>query len=79
MKNIPKSLQSKYKGEVATKADPSSGIEKPLTPVYQARVPLDDPEGLLSIGLTGNAKVYAGWQTLAQRSWRFVARTFNFR
>lgn len=79
MKNIPKSLQSKYKGEVATKPDQSSGQEKPLSPFYQARVPLDDPEGLLSIGLTGNAKVHAGKQTLAQRTWRFIARTFNFR
>jgi putative peptide zinc metalloprotease protein len=78
LESIPKSLQSKYKGDVATKADPT-GVERPLTPVYQARVPLEDPEGLLSIGLTGNAKVHAGWQTLAKRTWRFVARTFNFR
>ena len=46
---------------------------------YQARAPLDDPEGLLFIGLRGKAKVHAQWQTLASRTWRYLVRTFNFK
>lgn len=77
LKVSPRSLSNKYKGELATKTD-DSGQERPLTTSYQVRVPLEDPEQLLVMGLKGRAKIYAGKQTLAQQLWRYVARTFNF-
>jgi hypothetical protein len=73
----PKNLSNKAGGELATKTD-AAGVERPLSPSYQVRIPLDDEEGMLRIGLRGRAKVYATSRTLAQRLWRFVSRTFNF-
>jgi putative peptide zinc metalloprotease protein len=68
-------------GEVATRQDPS-GILRPLSPSYQARVPLHDPDGLLRLGLRGQAKIhmdYQSWQTIGGRLWRYVTRTFHFK
>ncbi len=75
-------LAGKAGGELPTKTDPTTGVEKPIGTVYQARVPLPNPDGLLIPGLRGRAKVhvdYAHWLSLGQRIWRFVTRTFNFR
>ncbi len=77
----PKRLSTKSKGELPTKTDPITGIERPQSTSYQARVPLEDPEGLFQIGLRGRAKVYMGrplWQSLGARLWHVVSRTFNF-
>jgi multidrug efflux pump subunit AcrA (membrane-fusion protein) len=70
-------LSNKSGGEIATKTD-ASGRERPLSASYQARVPLDDPEGLLRLGLCGQAKIHAHWETLGARAWRYLARTFSF-
>ena len=78
----PNALSTKYKGELATKTDPTSGVEHPMSTSYQARVPLDEPKDLLPLlrlGLTGQAKIYADPQTCAARLWRFIGRTFNFK
>lgn len=75
-------LAGKAGGELATKTDPKTGIEKPISTVYQARVPLPDPDNLLIPGLRGRAKIHVDskhWLTIGQRVWRFVTRTFNFR
>jgi hypothetical protein len=40
---------------------------------------LDDPEGVIRPGMRGRAKIHAGYQTLGQRFWRYVTRTFNFK
>ena len=74
----PRSLSNKSGGDVITKTD-ESGAERPQNTSYQARAPLDDPEGLLFVGLRGKAKVHAQWQTLASRTWRYLVRTFNFK
>lgn len=74
-------LSSRAGGELATKTDPASGAERPASTSYQARVPLDDPDGLLRLGLRGQAKVFMGfkgWQTIGGRIWRTITRTFNF-
>jgi len=74
-------LSGKGGGELATTTT-ASGIEKPASPTYQARVPLDDTEGLLRVGLRGQAKIYMQfnqWQSLGSRVWRFLKRTFHFR
>ncbi len=74
-------LSNKGGGEVATTTDPS-GVERPMSPSYQARVSLDDPDGLLRLGLRGQAKIHMdsqGWQTIGGRLWRYLTRTFHFR
>jgi putative peptide zinc metalloprotease protein len=81
LKASSRRLSTKAGGELATKTDPS-GIERPMSTSYQVRVPLDDPQHLLRLGLRGQAKVHMGfedWQTLGQRFWRFLTETFNFR
>jgi len=78
LKVSPRHSSNKAGGDLATKTD-ESGVERPLNVSYQARVPLDDPDGLLRIGLRGQAKIYAGHLTLGQRLWRYIAQTFNFR
>ncbi|TVS14504.1 MAG: biotin/lipoyl-binding protein [Planctomycetaceae bacterium] len=74
-------LSSRAGGDVSTQQDRGTGQLRPLSTSYQARVPLDDQEdlrGLLTIGQHGSAKVYTRWQSLGQRLYRFVARTFHF-
>ena len=56
----------------------ASGIERPLSVVYQASVPLDDPLGQIVVGTTGTARIHAGYQPLFQRLWRTACRTFHF-
>ena len=70
-------LSQKSGGELATQTD-ADGNERPLSTTYQARVAIDDPEGLLRQGLRGEAKIHAGSETIAGRLWRYLARTFNF-
>jgi putative peptide zinc metalloprotease protein len=82
LKVSSKRLSAKGGGELATKTDPNTGAEKPASTSYQARVPLDDPDGLLRLGLRGQAKVFMefkGWQTIGGRIWRVITRTFNFK
>jgi len=78
LKVSSKRLSTKSGGELATKTD-EAGVERPMSPSYQVRVPLDDPDGLMRLGLRGRAKIHADWQTLGQRIWRFITSTFNFR
>ena len=56
----------------------ADGIERPLSVVYQANVPLDDPAGQIVVGATGLARIHAGYQPLWQRLWRSACRTFRF-
>lgn len=70
-------LASQAGGDLGTQAD-ASGMLRPISTSYQARVPLDPTEGVLRVGLTGTAKVYTGWQSLGQRLRRVIYRTFHF-
>ena len=81
LKVAPRRLSSKAAGELATKTD-AAGVERPVSTSYQARVPLDDPDSLLRLGLRGRAKVHMGlseWQSIGQRLWRYLTQTFHFR
>ena len=71
-------LASKAGGPVATQTD-ESGIERPQSTSYQAHVDIDDPGGLMRLGVRGQAKIHSDWQTLASRTWRFITQTFNFK
>ena len=70
-------LSSKTGGDLMTKQD-ATGAERPINTSFQARAPLEDPDGNLVQGLRGTAKIYADWQPLGKRLWRFLVRTFNF-
>jgi putative peptide zinc metalloprotease protein len=79
MKVTPRQLQQKAGGDVVTKPDEANS-DKPMNTSYQARADLDDPDGLLLVGVRGQAKIHASrWQTLGRRGWRYLTRTFNFK
>jgi putative peptide zinc metalloprotease protein len=77
MEAAPARLASAAGGQLATRTD-QSGVERPLSVVYQASVPLDDPTGEIVVGTTGLARIHAGYQPLWQRLWRGACRTFRF-
>jgi len=70
-------LAAKGGGELATRTD-QAGSERPLSVVYQANVPIDDPAGAIVVGATGLARIHAGYQPIWQRVWRSACRTFHF-
>jgi putative peptide zinc metalloprotease protein len=79
LKISPPRLSNKSGGELPTKTDPHSGVERPVSTSYQARVPLDDETGLMRLGLRGTARIQTDWIPLGTRFWRFVTHTFNFK
>lgn len=78
LKAVSQRLSNKNKGEVSTQTE-QDGTEKPQTPSYKVDVPLNNSEGLMEVGLTGQAKIHAEPQTIAFRIWRVIAETFNFK
>ena len=66
LKVTPQRLSTKSGGELPTKTDPHTGVEKPMSTSYQARVPIDDPDGLIRLGLRGQARVYTDWLSLGR-------------
>lgn len=78
LKLLPRQLSNSAGGDVAAKRDAAGG-ERPRSTSYQVRVqPLDDPDGLLRMGLSGRAQIHAGTQTAAAMLTRAFARTFRF-
>ncbi len=77
MQSAPRALASQTGGSLPTAPD-QEGRLRPLSVTYQASAPLDDPEGLIVPGATGQARIHAGHQTLAQRAWRTLCATFRF-
>jgi len=76
----PTGLSSQAGGELNTKTDPT-GVQRPMSTSYQARVPLDEQgklQGLLCTGMRGRAKVSTKWQSLGKRLSRYISRTFHF-
>jgi putative peptide zinc metalloprotease protein len=71
-------LSTKAGGEMPTETDPS-GVERPTSTTYEALAPLDDPDGLLRLGLRGRAKIHTRWQTVGKRLWRFANQLINFK
>jgi putative peptide zinc metalloprotease protein len=76
---VDKRMAGKVGGGVATVSSPTTGVEKPQETSYQARVPVEDSEGLLRLGLRGQAKIYTAPETLATRLWRLLTHTLHFR
>ncbi len=76
--DTPRQLSSKSGGEFMSKTD-EGGKERPLSKSFRASAPIEDKEAKLVQGLRGTAKVYANWQSLGTRLWRYLIRTFNFK
>ena len=55
----------------------ASDPNQPIEPAYQASCHIDDPAGQIVVGGTGQARIFAGYQTLAYRFRRYIARTFS--
>jgi putative peptide zinc metalloprotease protein len=79
LKVTPQRLSTRSGGELPSKTDPRTGVESPQSTSYQARAPIDDPEGLVRLGVRGQARVYTDWLPIGTRLWRLVAHTFNFK
>jgi putative peptide zinc metalloprotease protein len=78
VKTSPAHLSSLHGGPLATQTG-QDGVARPLSPVFDALVPLpDDKNGVLRIGLVGEAKIATKPRTLGSRLWRYLSRTFNF-
>ncbi len=75
---IPNELTTNSGGEIASKQDPKTGVNKPLTAVFEVIIPIDNPELLLQPGLRGFAKIDAGHSTLAWWLVRLMSKTFHF-
>jgi putative peptide zinc metalloprotease protein len=78
MQTAPARLRGKGGVGMATQTG-KDGLQRPLSVVYQASVPLDDGAGNILVGTTGTARIRAGWQPLAERLWRSACRTFRFK
>jgi hypothetical protein len=75
----PTHLSSLHGGPLPTQMS-ANGVPRPLSPVFEAIVPLpqEDRHGLLRLGLVGRAKIYTPPRTLLDRLYRYILRTFNF-
>jgi putative peptide zinc metalloprotease protein len=81
MKSSPVSLSTQAGGQLDTKTDRTTGVQRPLSTSYQALAPLEDTgalRDLLCTGLRGQAKIATRWQSLGKRVYRYLARTFHF-
>ncbi len=76
--SAPGSLTGRHRRDNARQNDAAGGTRS-LQPTYRASCTIDDEDGRILIGARGRARVFAGYQTLAQRLHRYVARTFNVR
>jgi putative peptide zinc metalloprotease protein len=64
-------------GSISTRAD-ESGVQRPVSTAYQARVALDKTDAALLIGEAGQAKIDAAPLSLARRMARYLSHTFRF-
>jgi putative peptide zinc metalloprotease protein len=75
---LPPELSNAAGGEVATKPDDETGVQRPLHTQYYAIVTLPNPDLLYQPGMRGIAKIDADRIPVALRIWRWLKRTFHF-
>lgn len=78
MESVLPSLDTRYGGPIVTEMN-ASGQTVPLQAMYEVICRLEDPQGVLAVGMTGNARIQAGRRSLGQRFTRYLAQTFSFR
>ena len=73
-------LSSQTGGGLQTEIDPTTGMVKPRSITYQARVGLNPSELPFPLrpGYRGCAKIHVAPMSLGSRLWRFISKTFNF-
>jgi putative peptide zinc metalloprotease protein len=72
----PEGLSVQAGGQLVSRID-DTGVERPANPSYMAIVPL--PSGVAATaGLRGSARIHAGRETLASRTWQYCRHTFQF-
>jgi putative peptide zinc metalloprotease protein len=76
---VPTEMSNIAGGEIASKPDKKTGSAKPITPVYEVIIPLENPELKLEPGLRGFAKINSEPHTLAWWLWRLCSSKFNFK
>lgn len=72
------SMASQTGGDLQTEIDPATGMVKPRSVSYQARVPIQVDEFFVRPGYRGSAKIHVDPMSLGSRLWRIIAQTFNF-
>ena len=77
MKTTPKSLSSQYGGDIVTSKG-IDGEDVPQSTKYRVNVGFENPDEIVFPGSTGVAKIRTGSQTIGQRIWRLLSRTFQF-
>jgi len=71
-------LSVKAGGAVPTETD-ASGREVPISTSYEAKMTVDDAEGVLTAGMRGTARIEVGRRTVGEWLLRVLWKTFNFR
>lgn len=77
--SLPETLSNKKGGEVATTTDETRKIERPIAKSYSVQVPVANPDGRLTPGLRGIARIDVGYRSLFWRIKRYLQQTFHFR
>ncbi len=77
MEQVPKPLSSRYGGAIVASVD-SEGNDVPQSTKFLVNVAFENPDQLAVAGSTGVAKIRTGSQTVGQRIWRLIRRTFQF-
>jgi putative peptide zinc metalloprotease protein len=77
MEAVNPALSSQKGGRLETVTDPT-GMTRPLSSSYPVRAPLGAAAGSVQVGMQGQARIYTGWQSIASRVYRYVAKTFHF-
>ena len=84
MTNVPRELSQTNGGPIAVRMDPSSGNERPVMKMYEARAAFDtkqlDESGIqLLPGMRGQAKIRVGQSSIASRIKRYLSSVIKFR
>jgi putative peptide zinc metalloprotease protein len=77
VKAVPRGMSTQASGRLETRAD-AAGQMRPLNTSYQARAPLKNMPSELQAGMQGQARIYTGWQTIFNRTSRYINKTFHF-
>lgn len=75
---VPPELSQLAGGEIATEPDQKTGQVRPLKPVFEIVIPLDNSDLTLQTGQRGFAKIDGGTCTLGWWLWRLITKTFHF-
>jgi len=64
-------------GDIPAYADPLTGRQKALKPLYIVELLFPDPEHELRVGMTGRAKILTGWEPVGVQFYRWFSRVFR--